>query len=207
MTDQRLLDEYLALPYTIILRKDGDGDVVARVEELRGCQAHGETAGEALARLAESQGAWIEMALAAGETIPKPDVRDESVLPSGKWLQRVPRTLHLRLAERAKEEGVSLNHLVATMLSEALAARSVGSIESASKTELRKGLTDWEETWEGAPASAWDVSHPAGTWAEGLTLYFVRHLAGLRRSPTRGKAKATSRVDFIGDEESSAHAH
>ena len=44
-------------------------------------------------------------------------------LPSGKWLQRVPRTLHRDLIRLAERERVSLNQLVTALLSEAVGAR------------------------------------------------------------------------------------
>jgi antitoxin HicB len=43
---------------------------------------------------------------------------------SGKWVQRVPKSIHLRFVNKAKEEGVSLNTLVITMLAESLVERS-----------------------------------------------------------------------------------
>jgi hypothetical protein len=43
---------------------------------------------------------------------------------SGKWLMRVPKTLHARLARRAEVESVSLNLLAATLLAEGLGART-----------------------------------------------------------------------------------
>jgi predicted RNase H-like HicB family nuclease len=113
---------YLALPYTIVLRKDEDGDVIARIEELRGCISHGKDEVEALKDLATLKKMWIEDSLEAGEQIPEPE---ESELPSGKWVQRVPRRLHLQLVRMAKSEEVSLNQLVTSMLSEQLGARSM----------------------------------------------------------------------------------
>ncbi len=44
-------------------------------------------------------------------------------LPSGKWLQRAPRTLHRDLIRLAQRERVSLNQLVTALLSEAVGAR------------------------------------------------------------------------------------
>jgi len=44
-------------------------------------------------------------------------------LPSGKWLLRVPRTLHRDLIRLAERERVSLNQLVTALLSEAVGAR------------------------------------------------------------------------------------
>ena len=56
-------------------------------------------------------------------------MQDDKELPkpgcsqSGKWVQRVPRSDHARLFGKAKEEGVSLNTLVVSMISEELGKR------------------------------------------------------------------------------------
>ena len=42
---------------------------------------------------------------------------------SGRFVQRIPRSLHMRLARRAESEGVSLNQLATTLLAEGLAKR------------------------------------------------------------------------------------
>jgi antitoxin HicB len=39
---------------------------------------------------------------------------------SGKFIQRVPKSLHARLTARARQEGVSMNTLVTTILAESL---------------------------------------------------------------------------------------
>src|ERR1051326_4984790 len=109
---------YLSLPYTITLRPDEEGDYIARIKELPGCVAHGEDKQEALENLRNVQQAWIQECLDSKSHIPEPE--EEEVLPSGKWVQRVPRTLHQRLTRLAKAESVSLNQLVTSMLSEAI---------------------------------------------------------------------------------------
>lgn len=119
------LEHYLGLPYTLILRPDEDGDFVARVKELAGCVAHGRTGPEALENLKEVQKVWLEDCLESGQTVPEPSVEEH--LPSGKWLQRVPRTLHKQLAQRAEFEGVSLNQLVTAMLSTGLVSRTASA--------------------------------------------------------------------------------
>jgi len=43
---------------------------------------------------------------------------------SGKFMQRVPRSVHARLALRARQEGVSMNALVTSILVESLGRRS-----------------------------------------------------------------------------------
>jgi antitoxin HicB len=115
-TERKDISRYLGLPYTKTLRRDEDGDVVARIAELPGCSAHGATEREALLNLEEAQKLWIEDCIEAGDRVPVPEQGDPR--PSGKWVQRVPRTLHQRLSLMAKEEGVSLNQLVTSMLSQ-----------------------------------------------------------------------------------------
>jgi antitoxin HicB len=117
-------DYYMALPYTLLLQRDEDGEVVVEIKELPGCMAHGQDANEALEIVKEFQKAWIERCMESGRPVPEPEEEDE--LPSGKWVQRVPRSLHLQLTKMAKSEGVSLNQLVTSMLSEQISARSLG---------------------------------------------------------------------------------
>jgi len=115
--------DYLrTLPYGIILRKDEEGDWVARAAELPGCTAHGSTQVESLKNLGEVMDLWLEDALISGTAIPEPRVVER--LPSGKWLQRVPRSLHQKLVDLAERESVSLNQLVTSMLSEAIGRRN-----------------------------------------------------------------------------------
>jgi len=105
-----------ALPYEVSLRKDSDGDFVARISALPGCIAHGRNEASAIRNLRTVQRLWMEEALSAGLAIPEP----ENEMPSGKWVQRVPKRLHKELAAAANRENVSLNQLVTSMLSEAL---------------------------------------------------------------------------------------
>lgn len=48
--------------------------------------------------------------------VPAPAEKTE--MPSGKWVQRVPKSLHRKLTILAKAEGVSLNQLVTAVLAE-----------------------------------------------------------------------------------------
>jgi antitoxin HicB len=131
------LKYYLRLPYTTVLRRDEDGDVVAHVTELPGCSEHGATPPEALENLEAAKHLWISESLKARLPIPEPELPDD--LPSGKWVQRVPRTLHKRLAEVAQREAVSLNQLVTSMLAEALAMKSLTMPRAGHRGLLRRG--------------------------------------------------------------------
>lgn len=57
----------------------------------------------------------------------KPVLAPESRGSSGQWRQRVPKSLHTRLVERARREGVSLNSLVATLLAEGIGRKETES--------------------------------------------------------------------------------
>jgi antitoxin HicB len=119
------IDYYMSLPYTFILRRDDeDGDIVVEIKELPGCMAHGQDANEALEIIKGFQRAWIERSIESGRPVPEP--KEEEEMPSGKWVQRVPRSLHLQLTKMARAEEVSLNQLVTSMLSEQVSARSLG---------------------------------------------------------------------------------
>ena len=113
---------YEGLRYTVTLRKDDEGDFVARIVELPGCLAHGEDEASAIKNLRSVQRLWIEEAISSGSVIPEPE--NDAGLPSGKWLQRVPRRLHRDLVNAARRDNISLNQLVTSMLSEALAVSS-----------------------------------------------------------------------------------
>lgn len=125
-----------SLPYGILLRKDEDGDWVARIAELPGCTAHGGSQAEALENLDEVMDVWLEDALTGGAVIPEP--RGDEHLPSGKWLQRVPRSLHKALVEAAEREEVSLNQLVTSMLAEAVGRRAPGKVLGSRSQEAQR---------------------------------------------------------------------
>jgi predicted RNase H-like HicB family nuclease len=69
----------MALPYTIILKKDSDGDTLAGIMEMKGCLSHGITDAQAIAHLRMMQKTWIEEALSANLPVPEPT--QENLLP------------------------------------------------------------------------------------------------------------------------------
>ena len=124
------LKYYMQLPYTVVLKPDDDGDYVARIDELEGCIAHGETPEAAFAMSNKVKELWITDALERGDAIPEPGVDED--LPSGRWVQRVPRALHKQLVDLAKKERTSLNTFCAIVL-----AGAASSVTRRSRTERR----------------------------------------------------------------------
>ncbi len=119
-------EKILDYPFTIRhLSKDDGGGYLIEFPDLPGCMSDGDTIEEAIESGQEAVNAWIEAAKAMHRTIPKPGEFENQ---SGKWVQRVPKSIHLRLVNKAVEEGVSLNTLVVTILSEAL-----GHVEKPSR--------------------------------------------------------------------------
>ena len=114
------VEDYLELPYTIEVMKDEGENYsgwFARVVELPGCMTQADTFVELSDMVREAMAAWIETALEDGETIPLPrSVEDYS----GRFVIRIPKTLHRELVEMAEREGVSLNTFVNVALGKAI---------------------------------------------------------------------------------------
>lgn len=97
------------------LSEEKGGGWLITFPDLPGCMSDGESPEEAISHGRDALQAWIAAMQEAGKPIPQP-----TDLPSGKFVTRVPRSLHARLVQRAREEGVSMNALVASFLAEGL---------------------------------------------------------------------------------------
>ena len=110
--------------YPFILRQltkeEGEGFLI-EFPDLPGCMSDGDMLEETLKNGEDAVKCWLAAAKAAGREIPQPGELESQ---SGKWVQRVPRSMHLRLVQQAKSEGVSLNTLVVSMISEELGKRN-----------------------------------------------------------------------------------
>lgn len=109
---------YMGLPYSYSLIPDeNEGGFAIKVNELPGCISQGATTEDAMRRIHEAMEGWFEVAMAESIAIPEPgDAEDYS----GKFLVRVPKSVHAALARKAKAEGVSLNLFAASALSRAV---------------------------------------------------------------------------------------
>ena len=113
----KTLDYYLGLPYTIELTPDPEEGWFVRVKELPGCSSQGETAEEALEMIRDAMKGWLEVSLEEHYPIPEPAPEGEY---SGKFVLRVPKSLHRELVEQAEQEGASLNTYCLTVLAKAV---------------------------------------------------------------------------------------
>ena len=112
------LDDYLRLGYPLEVIPAEEGGHVVRYPDLPGCFAQVENGDDVLAVAAEILEGWLTVAIEDGETIPLPGNAHRY---SGRFVLRVPRTMHADLAHEAEREGVSIN----TYLNTILAARRV----------------------------------------------------------------------------------
>lgn len=102
-------EDYLKLPWNKVVQEMNDESghyFYARILELDGCHSTGDTAEEALKGLDEALEGYIEVKLENNLPIPQPVVENDY---SGKFVVRVPKSLHQRLATEAEKEGISLN--------------------------------------------------------------------------------------------------
>jgi len=121
------LAQYLELPYQLDVRSERGGERTqwtATVEELPGCTSRGDTADEALAGLRTAMESWLTAAIAENREVPQPgqDVGKSrsSHSYSGRFLVRMPKSLHEELARAAEKEQISLNRLVTDVLASAV---------------------------------------------------------------------------------------
>lgn len=109
--------DYMELPYNYIVQpiKDESGEYFyAKVLELDGCQSTGDTFEEAYENLKEAMEGWIETKIEGGFEVPLPVGYDDF---SGKFIVRIPKSLHYKLSVEAEQEGVSLNQYALYKLS------------------------------------------------------------------------------------------
>jgi len=98
-------------------REEGGGYSIT-FPDLPGCRSDGATPEEAIENGRDALASWLEVAREFGDQIPKP-----FTALSGRFVQRVPRSLHAQLIAQAEVEGVSLNTLVVSLVSQALGRR------------------------------------------------------------------------------------
>lgn len=112
--------------YPFVVRKlpnEEGGGYLAEYPDVPHCIADGKTPEEAIHNGREALEACLATLAEFGKRIPTPG----STTSSGQWRQRVPKSLHARLVERAGREGVSLNTLVTALIAEGMGRKESGS--------------------------------------------------------------------------------
>lgn len=109
------------------LSKDEGGGYSIIFPDLPGCCSDGATPEEAITNGRDALESWLAVARECGDKAPLPFSG-----VSGRFVQRVPRSLHAQLIARAKIEGVSLNTLVVSIVSQGLGQRQTEIINDPS---------------------------------------------------------------------------
>jgi antitoxin HicB len=121
------MDENINYPFEIRpLSEEKGGGYYIIFPDLPGCASDGETVEDAIMNGIDALHSWIETAKEFNDPIPVPC----SSQASGRFVQRLPKSLHARLAERAKQEGVSMNSLVTAILAESFGKREITYADS-----------------------------------------------------------------------------
>jgi predicted RNase H-like HicB family nuclease len=147
MSERPPLSYYLALeyPYTVV---PDEGSYFIKFPDLPGCITQVEEAGEIGPMAKEIRTLWLETTYDDGMTIPEPATASDY---SGKFVVRLPKSLHRNLAIAAEREGVSLNAYVNYLLAErsavAIGTRQPHLTEGTKvDTIVRTGMSQKEST-------------------------------------------------------------
>lgn len=104
----KTLDYYLNLPWKFEFEKAAEGGYYAKVKGLS-CYSHGETLEKASLEIQEALECHLESCLENNIPISEP-ISDEEC--TGRLSLRVSKSLHCKLLEIAREEDVSISHLI-----------------------------------------------------------------------------------------------
>lgn len=102
------------LNYKIEVVKEEEGGYVISIPELKGCMTSSENIDEGMKLIEDAKKEWIKAALESDYEIPRPDSIEKY---SGQFKLRIPKSLHMELAVKSKEEGISMNQYCLYLLS------------------------------------------------------------------------------------------
>lgn len=173
--------------YTISVKKeviDGETYYVARVLELKDVEEYGDSTVEAYALAIDTIVTSHEMFQEQGLSFPEPQSIDDRDNVSGRVTLRLPKSMHVKLNQEVKLEGVSLNTLIINIISEALGGRG---LISNLNTSL-KCLIDSLEPLNSSPAIfGWrtvsnsfkhiDVNNDIFNYTSRANINAVRHIS------------------------------
>ena len=102
---------------------DDGGGFLFTMPDIPGVVGDGPTEAAAIKDGREAFLTTVSALMDMGREVPVPTLTAQDFAPlsaSGKFVARVPRSMHIQLAARAKTEGVSLNTLVITLIAEGM---------------------------------------------------------------------------------------
>jgi antitoxin HicB len=137
---EKQLRHFMGLSYPIELIEE-DGQYTATHPDLPGCASFGDTPDEAVAELRVVRELWLRGEIESGNAIPQPSSYEETF--SGKFVLRMPKTLHRTLHHEAKLQGVSLNQYVIFTLADRHSKKPPVIDYQKISTEILAGLQEF----------------------------------------------------------------
>lgn len=110
------------MEYPFHVLADPDGGYVVVHPDLPGCMTQFDDLADLPWMVTESRELWIESEYESGHDIPLPSYPESH---SGRFVARLPGSLHRTLAEQAERDGVSLNQHVVALLGAGVATHEV----------------------------------------------------------------------------------
>ena len=105
----------MRLKYKIEILPEEDNDGFAlHCPELKGCITCADTLEEGLRMIEDAKKSWFTACIKNNISIPE---QNDCSAYSGQFKLRIPKSLHKSLAERSKQEGVSMNQFCMYLLS------------------------------------------------------------------------------------------
>ena len=109
------LDYYMGLSYKIeVIEDKEEGGYALCCPELKGCVTCAETLEKGFEMLEDAKKSWFTACIDDGVPIPEPSHVEDF---SGQFKLRMPKSLHKMLAERSRQEGISMNQYCLYLLS------------------------------------------------------------------------------------------
>lgn len=109
------LEYYTGLNYGIeIIRDANEGGYVLSIPDLKGCMTCADSLEEGMEMLEDAKKQWLSAALESGYEVPEPNAPERY---SGQFKLRLPRSLHRTLAEKSRQEGISMNQYCLYLIS------------------------------------------------------------------------------------------
>ncbi len=151
---KKTVNDFLGMPYTKEVIQYENGSFFIKIKELPGCMSEGDTLQEAFEMIQDALKDWIAVALERGQDIPLPATVIKNKY-SGKFMTRIPISLHKRLVESAKKNNVSLNAYINSLLAE-----KNSQIETLEKC-LKVLTFGWWSSGFKTAAQKWSIQTPS----------------------------------------------